>query len=153
MIFISYRRDDSSGHVGRLYDALSAHFGRKRLFFDIDHIAPGQDFVQVLDDSLSRSSVMIVVMGKRWAGTGKIGTRRIDDPGDFVRLEVASALRRGTGLRLIPALIQGAKMPAPTSLPEELKELSRRNAIEMSDLRWREDVERLIASLEADMAI
>lgn len=153
MIFISYRRDDSSGHVGRLYDALSAHFGRKRLFFDIDHIAPGQDFVQVLDDSLSKSSVMIVVMGKRWAGTGKIGTRRIDDPGDFVRLEVASALRRGTGLRLIPALIQGAKMPAPTSLPEELKELSRRNAIEMSDLRWREDVERLIASLEADMAI
>ncbi|MEO7039850.1 MAG: toll/interleukin-1 receptor domain-containing protein [Candidatus Elarobacter sp.] len=153
MIFISYRRDDSSGHVGRLYDALCAHFGRKRLFFDIDHIAPGQDFVQVLDDSLSRSSVMIVVMGKRWAGTGKIGTRRIDDPGDFVRLEVASALRRGTGLRLIPALIQGAKMPAPTSLPEDLKDLSRRNAIEMSDLRWREDVERLIASLEADMAI
>ena len=153
MIFISYRRDDSSGHVGRLYDALSAHFGRKRLFFDIDHIAPGQDFVQVLDDSLNRSSVMIVVMGKRWAGTGKIGMRRIDDPGDFVRLEVASGLHRGAGLRLIPALIQGAKMPAPTSLPDDLKDLSRRNAIEMSDLRWREDVERLIASLEADMAI
>ncbi|MEO6208745.1 MAG: toll/interleukin-1 receptor domain-containing protein [Gemmatimonadaceae bacterium] len=153
MIFISYRRDDSSGHVGRLYDALSAHFGRKRLFFDIDHIAPGQDFVQVLDDSLNQSSVMIVVMGKRWAGTGKIGTRRIDDPGDFVRLEVASGLHRGAGLRLIPALIQGAKMPAPTSLPDDLKDLSRRNAIEMSDLRWREDVERMIASLEADMAI
>src|SRR3978361_1658032 len=153
MIFISYRRDDSSGHVGRLYDALSAHFGRRRLFFDIDHIAPGQDFVRVLEDSLNRSSVMIVVMGKRWAGTGKIGARRIDDPGDFVRLEVASGLRRAGELRLIPALIQGAKMPGPNSLPEELKELSRRNAIEMSDLRWREDVERLIASLEHDMAI
>jgi hypothetical protein len=151
MIFISYRRDDSSGHVGRLYDALSAHFGRNRLFFDIDHIAPGQDFVNVLDDSLNRSSVMIVMMGKRWAGTGKIGARRIDDPGDFVRLEVASGLRRPE-LRLIPALIQGAKMPGPNSLPEELKDLSRRNAIEMSDLRWREDVERLIASLERDMA-
>jgi hypothetical protein len=153
MIFISYRRDDSSGHVGRLYDALSAHFGRKRLFFDIDHIAPGQDFVQVLEDSLNQSSVMIVVMGKRWAGTGKIGARRIDDPGDFVRLEVASGLRRGGGLRLIPALIQGAKMPGPAALPDDLKELSRRNAIEMSDLRWHEDVERLIASLERDMAI
>ena len=94
MIFISYRRDDSSGHVGRLYDALSAHFGRKRLFFDIDHIAPGQDFVRVLEDSLNRSSVMIVVMGKRWGGTGKVGARRIDDPGDFVRLEVASGLKR-----------------------------------------------------------
>jgi len=94
-----------------------------------------------------------VVMGKRWAGTGKIGARRIDDPGDFVRLEVASGLRRGGGLRLIPALIQGAKMPSPAALPDDLKELSRRNAIEMSDLRWHEDVERLIASLERDMAI
>ncbi len=152
MIFISYRRDDSSGHVGRLYDALSAHFGRNRLFFDIDHIAPGQDFINVLDDSLNRSSVMIVMMGKRWAGTGRIGARRIDDAGDFVRLEVASGLRRAGELRLIPALIQGAKMPGPNSLPEDLKDLSRRNAIEMSDLRWHEDVERLIASLERDMA-
>jgi hypothetical protein len=153
MIFISYRRDDSSGHVGRLYDALSAHFGRKRLFFDIDHIAPGQDFVHVLEDSLNRSSVMIVVMGKRWGGTGRVGARRIDDPGDFVRLEVASGLRRGDGLRLIPALIQGAKMLGPNALPDDLKDLARRNAIEMSDLRWREDVERLIASLEKDMAM
>lgn len=151
MIFISYRRDDSSGHVGRLYDALSAHFGRTRLFFDIDHIAPGQDFVQVLEDSLNRSSVMIVVMGKRWGGSGKIGARRIDDPGDFVRLEVASGLRRPE-LKVIPALIQGAKMPGPAALPEELRDLSRRNAIELSDLRWREDIERLIASLERDMA-
>ena len=151
MIFISYRRDDSSGHVGRLYDALSAHFGRRRLFFDIDHIAPGQDFVRVLEDSLNRSSVMIVVMGKRWGGTGKIGSRRIDDPGDFVRLEVASGLKRPE-LKMIPALISGAKMLGPSALPEELKDLSRRNAIELSDTRWREDVERLIASLEKDMA-
>jgi hypothetical protein len=151
MIFISYRRDDSSGHVGRLYDALSAHFGRKRLFFDIDHIAPGQDFVRVLEDSLNRSSVMIVVMGKRWAGTGRIGSRRIDDPGDFVRLEVASGLKRPE-LKMIPALISGAKMLGPAALPEDLKDLARRNAIELSDTRWREDVERLIASLERDMA-
>src|SRR5665213_428017 len=120
MIFISYRRDDSSGHVGRLYDALSAHFGRKRLFFDIDHIAPGQDFVRVLEDSLNRSSVMIVVMGKRWAGSGKIGARRIDDPNDFVRLEVASGLRRPE-LKLIPALLQGTKMPSASALPDDLK--------------------------------
>jgi hypothetical protein len=151
MIFISYRRDDSSGHVGRLYDALSAHFGRKRLFFDIDHIAPGQDFVRVLEDSLNRSSVMIVVMGKRWGGTGRVGARRIDDPGDFVRLEVASGLKRPE-LKMIPALISGAKMLGPAALPDDLKELSRRNAIELSDTRWREDVERLIASLEQDMA-
>lgn len=151
MIFISYRRDDSSGHVGRLYDALSAHFGKKRLFFDIDHIAPGQDFVRVLEDSLNRSSVMIVVMGKRWSGSGKIGARRIDDANDFVRLEVASGLKRPE-LKLIPALIQGAKMPGASALPDDLKDLSRRNAIELSDLRWREDVDRLMASLERDMA-
>jgi TIR domain len=150
MVFISYRRDDSGGHVGRLYDALSAHFGRQRLFFDIDHIAPGQDFVQVLENSLSRSSVLLVVMGKRWAGSGRIGARRIDDSGDFVRLEVARGLARPE-LRVIPVLIQGAKMPGPAALPEELKDLSRRNAIELSDLRWREDVARLIASLETSM--
>lgn len=149
MFFISYRRDDSAGHVGRLYDALSARFGRQRLFFDIDHIAPGQDFVQVLDSSLNRCSVLLVVIGKRWAGSGKIGSRRIDQPDDFVRLEVAAGLRR-PDLRIIPVLIQGAKMPGPSSLPDDLKDLSRRNATELSDLRWREDVARLVASLESD---
>ena len=149
MFFISYRRDDSAGHVGRLYDALVAHFGRQRLFFDIDHIAPGQDFVQVLDASLNRCSVLLVVIGKRWAGTGRVGGRRIDQADDFVRLEVAAGLRR-KDLRVIPVLIQGMKMPSPASLPEDLKELARRNATELSDTRWKEDMARLIASLEVD---
>ncbi len=149
MFFISYRRDDSAGHVGRLYDALSARFGRQRLFFDIDHIAPGQDFVQVLDSSLNRCSVLLVVIGKRWAGTGRVGSRRIDHPDDFVRIEVAAGLRR-PDLRVIPVLIQGARMPGPAALPDDLKELSRRNATEISDLRWKEDVARLCATLEAD---
>ena len=147
MFFISYRRDDSAGHVGRLYDALSARFGRQRLFFDIDHIAPGQDFVEVLESSLNRCSVLLVVIGKRWTGSGRIGGRRIDQPDDFVRLEVAAALRR-PGLRVIPVLIQGARMPGPAALPDDLKDLSRRNATELSDLRWKEDVARLVASLE-----
>ena len=147
MFFISYRRDDSSGHVGRLYDALMARFGRQRLFFDIDHIGVGQDFVKVLEDAVTRCSVMLVVMGKRWPGPGRVGARRIDDPGDFVRMEVAAGLRR-EGLRVVPVLIQGAKMPAPASLPDELKELLRRNAIELSDMRWKEDVARLISGLE-----
>jgi hypothetical protein len=149
MFFISYRRDDSAGHVGRLYDALVGHFGRQRLFFDIDHIAPGQDFVQVLDASLNRCSVLLVVIGKRWAGTGRMGARRIDHADDFVRLEVAAGLRR-QGLRVIPVLIQGVKMPSPASLPDDLKELARRNATELSDTRWKEDIARLIASLEGD---
>lgn len=146
-VFISYRRDDSGGHVGRLYDALSAKFGSERLFVDIDHISPGQDFIQVVDDAVTRCTVLLVVMGKRWAGTGRVGKRRIDDPGDFVRLEVAGGLRRA-GLKVIPVLVAGATMLPPTELPDDIRDLARRNAMELSDTRWKEDVNRLIAELE-----
>ena len=149
MFFISYRRDDSGGHVGRLYDALVARFGSHRLFFDIDHIGVGQDFVQVLDDAVTRCSVLLVVMGKRWVGPGDAGARRIDDPGDFVRMEVAAGLKR-EGLRIIPVLVHGATMPSPESLPEDLRVLTRRNAFELSDLRWKDDVARLIDVLGRD---
>ncbi|HXY31557.1 MAG TPA: toll/interleukin-1 receptor domain-containing protein [Gemmatimonadaceae bacterium] len=146
VVFISYRREDSGGHVGRLYDALSARFGAERLFFDIDHIGAGEDFVRVIDGAVGRSSVMLVVIGKRWAGVGKAGARRVDQENDYVRLEVGAGLRR-EGLRVIPVLIQGARMPAPASLPEDLRDLTRRNAIELSDTRWREDVARLEGSI------
>lgn len=151
MIFLSYRRDDSAGHVGRLYDSLSARFGSNRIFVDIDHISPGQDFVEVVDNAVNRCAVLVVVMGKRWAGTGRVGKRRIDDPGDFVRLEVVGGLRR-TGLRMIPVLVGGAKMLGPAELPEDLRELSRRNAFELSDTRWKEDVARLTTELDRVMA-
>jgi hypothetical protein len=147
MIFLSYRRDDSGGHVGRLYDALSAKFGSTRIFVDIDHISAGQDFVQVVDDAVARCAVLLVVIGKRWAGTGRVGKRRIDNPGDFVRLEVAGGLRR-QGLRIIPVLVGGAMMPGPTELPDDIKDLARRNAFELSDTRWKEDVTRLITQLD-----
>jgi hypothetical protein len=147
MIFLSYRRDDSGGHVGRLYDALSARFGTERLFVDIDHISPGQDFVQVVDEAVTKCAILLVVIGKRWAGQTRGKKRRIDDPGDFVRLEVAGGLRR-QGLRLIPVLVGGAVMPGPAELPDDIRELSRRNAFELSDTRWKEDVARLIAELE-----
>ena len=150
MLFISYRRDDSGGHVGRLYDAMSVRFGAKRLFFDIDHIAPGQDFVKVIDDAVTRCAVILVVIGKRWVGPGKRGVRRIDDPGDFVRLEVAAGLKR-EGLLVIPVLVAGGQMPSPAELPDDLKDFSRRNAFELSDLRWKDDVARLIGQLETAM--
>jgi TIR domain len=147
MIFLSYRRDDSAGHVGRLYDALSAKFGSQRIFVDIDHISAGQDFKEVVDDAVARCAVLLVVMGKRWAGSGRVGKRRIDNPGDFVRLEVAGGLAR-QGLRVIPVLVGGATMPGPTELPDDIKDLARRNAFELSDTRWKEDVARLIAQLD-----
>jgi hypothetical protein len=103
-----------------------------------------------VDDAVGRCAVLLVVMGKRWAGTGRVGKRRIDDPGDFVRLEVVGGLRR-TGLRMIPVLVGGAKMLGPAELPEDLRELSRRNAFELSDTRWKEDVARLTTELDRVM--
>jgi hypothetical protein len=145
-IFISYRREDSSGHVGRLHDALATQLGRDSIFMDIDSIAPGADFVDVLQQSLERAAVVIVVMGTRWAGPKPDGTRRIDDERDFVRLEVAKALA-DTSVRVIPVLINRAEMLPESSLPEPLKELARRNAIEISDIRWAHDTKLLAAEI------
>ncbi len=141
-IFLSYRRDDSSGHVGRLHDALASALGRDTVFMDIDSIAPGADFVQVLDYSLQAAAVVIVVIGTRWAGLKPDGTRRIDDENDFVRLEVAKALA-DPEVRVIPVLVNKAEMLPEESLPAPLKALARRNAMEMSDIRWAHDTKML----------
>lgn len=145
-IFLSYRRDDSAGHAGRLFDRLSEHFGRERLFMDVDHIEPGEDFVQVIEAAVGSSAVLLVVIGRRWLTSGDVTARRIDNPNDFVRLEVASAL--ASNIRVIPVLVQDATMPGPQDLPDDLLSLTRRNAIELSDLRWNRDVDQLISGLE-----
>lgn len=145
-IFVSYRRDDSAGHAGRLFDRLSEHFGRERLFMDVDHIEPGEDFVQVIEAAVGSSAVLLVVIGRRWLTSGDMTARRLDNPNDFVRLEVAAAL--ASNVRVIPVLVQDATMPGPQELPDDLVRLSRRNAIELSDLRWNRDVDQLISVLE-----
>lgn len=141
-IFISYRRDDSSGHVGRLHDALVRHLGPDCVFMDIDSIAPGADFVEVLSHSLEQAAVVVVVMGGRWAGVKPDGTRRIDDERDFVRMEVAKALK-DPAVRVIPVLVNRASMMAEDELPPDLKPLAHRNAIEVSDIRWGYDTKVL----------
>jgi hypothetical protein len=146
-IFISYRRDDSAGHVGRLYDVLGARYGPRQIFVDIDHIGPGEDFVQVLDEAVARAGVLLVVIGKRWAGPDETGRLRLHDPNDFVRLEIAAGLQRRS-IRVIPVLVQGASMPTRAELPAELHDLLVRNAIEISDARWKTDVARLVAELD-----
>src|SRR5262245_34247744 len=95
-VFISYRREDASGHAGRLADGLMSLLGREQVFVDVDSVDPGQDFVAAIRDSVNRSDVLLVVIGRSWlkASTEK-GVRRLDDPGDFVRLEIESALRGG----------------------------------------------------------
>ncbi len=146
-IFISYRREDASPYAGRLYDHLSARFGADRVFMDIDTIRPGDDFVQVISDRVAACDVLIAIIGKRWAScVDARGVRRLDDPGDYVRLEIASALNRN--VRVIPALVDGAQMPGPQDLPRDLTALARRNAIEITNLQFRYNVGLLIQSIE-----
>ena len=147
-IFVSYRRQDSAGHAGRLFDRLVEHFGRDRIFMDIDTIEPGEDFVTVIENAVSSCDVLIAVIGRSWLSPN--GSGRLDRPTDFVRLEIATALRRD--IRVIPVLVQRASLPKPQELPEDLVNLTRRNAVELTDLRWQTDVEQLICVMERVLA-
>lgn len=146
-IFISYRRDDSAGHSGRIHDRLVTHFGSHRVFRDVEDIGVGDDFVDVIHDAVGKCGVLLVVIGPSWTDIkDEAGRRRLDDPKDFVRLEVAAALER-TDIRVIPVLVNGATMPRPDELPEDLKALSTRNALEVRDTRFDDDVTHLIKAI------
>lgn len=146
-IFINYRREDSSAYAGRLYDRLASHFGRDHVFMDIDQIAPGEDFIEVIQEKLSSVQIAIVMIGKHWFEvTDDAGQRRLDNPDDFVRLEIAELLARK--IRVIPVLVGGAIVPKSSQLPECLAPLVRRNAYEISDNRFHSDVDKLIQALE-----
>ena len=141
-VFISYRREDS-GYVGRLFDVLSARFGRSNIFMDIDTIEGGEDFTAVIEEKIKECDALVAVIGKRWlTSTGQNGGRRLDDSRDYVRLEIAKALIRG--IRVIPVLVGGATIPEPNDLPEELVPLSGRQAIELRDAHFHQDTQRLI---------
>ena len=145
-IFISYRRDDSAGYAGRLYDRLRGHFVKERLFMDIDNIPPGHDFVDVLDHAIASCNVVLALIGKQWLSiTDADGARRLDNPHDFVRLEVATALRRN--IRVIPVLLRGATMPPVSDLPADLQGVVRRQAFVINDDGFHRDVDRLIEAI------
>jgi hypothetical protein len=147
-IFISYRRDDAEGEAGRLFDDLTAQFGAESIFMDVVDIEPGRDFRKVIDQNVSSCGVLLAMIGKGWIDArDDAGRRRLDDPKDFVRLETASALKRD--IPVIPVLVHGASMPPAEQLPEELKELAYRNAVELTHARWESDVQVLIKALRA----
>jgi hypothetical protein len=145
-IFISYRRDDAEGQAGRLFDALTEQFGGNAVFMDVAAIEPGRDFRRAIDDQVSSCGVMLAVIGRNWLTTrSESGSRRLDDPLDFVRLETASALKRD--IPVVPVLVQGARMPRAEDLPEDLKALGFRNSVELTHARWDSDMQVLVKSL------
>lgn len=145
-IFINYRRQDSEGYVGRLYDHLIQHFDRNDVFIDVDNIPPGTDFVTKLEEAVANCDVFIAVIGPQWLNiTDEQGQRRLDQWDDFVRLEAAIALKQNK--LIIPVLVGQARMPAPHQLPEDITMLARRNAIELSHQRFSYDVQKLIEAI------
>ena len=144
-IFISYRRDDSLGSTGRLYDHLEAKFGSDKVFIDVASIEPGVDFIDLVERTLPTCDVLIVVIGRRWLLPEGDGPR-INDPDDLVRLEIETALR--SNLRVIPVLVEGAQMPKASTLPDDLKPLARRNATEISHTRFDADARDLVSVIQ-----
>ena len=157
-IFLNYRREDSAGHVGRLWDVLRSGvegepgFADDQIFIDIDTIEPGVDFREAIRKAVEASDVFLAVIGKQWvAAVDSKGRRRLDDPADFVRIEIEAALERAAehrDVRVVPTRVQGADMPGISDLPGPLAELAHRNAVELTDERWHYDAGRLLAWLK-----
>lgn len=151
-IFISYRRQDSQSAAGRLADNLKAHFGTGQVFRDIETIEPGADFTESLITALNSCGVLIAIIGPRWLNaTDRNGQRRIDDPKDLTRQEIEIALSRN--IRVIPVLVEGAAMFEIDDLPKELGPLAKRQAYELTDKRWNQDISQFIATIEQILEI
>ena len=141
-IFISYRRDDSRGYAGRLQGDLSRRYSEEHVFRDVE-IPPGADFGEYITSLVDKCNVVLAIIGPSWLDArDREGERRIDNPDDWVRLEIERALARD-GVEVIPVLVDGARLPPREELPESLLALRRRNAFELSDRRWDYDVAQL----------
>ncbi|GGW37100.1 hypothetical protein GCM10007383_22450 [Arenibacter certesii] len=148
-IFICYRRGgEGAGFGGRIADKLVKHFGDSQCFRDIEDIEKGTDFVESIKRATSICDLLIVVIGPDWTSMTDVhGNIRLQDPNDFVRLEVSTALKRD--IRVMPILVGGAKVPSEEQLPDDLKALVRRQSHELTDQRWNYDTDELIRSIEA----
>ena len=144
-IFISYRRDDSAGYARAVYDELSRRFGGERVFMDVDDIAPGAAFADVIRRAVGGSTLLLVLIGRRWLGEREGQPARIGEVGDLVRIEVATALAKG--MRVIPLLLDGTTMPTASQLPDDLRALVGRNALELDNSRYAADMERLVGAV------
>jgi hypothetical protein len=150
-IFLSSRRSDVGGHAGRLSDTLVQRLGSRSVFQDVTAIAAGRDFIAGIRAALEECDAAIAVIGPGWltAATGD-GRPPLFEPDDYVRLELARVLQRS--LPVAPVLVGGAMLPAATDLPEDLRPLTQRHAIEVGDESWHQDVDYLLRSLRGEAA-
>jgi TIR domain-containing protein len=146
-VFISYRRGDSAGYAGRVRDRLERELGRDLLFMDVDAIPLGTNFSKVLHEEVAKCGVLLAVIGPNWLDArDERGNRRLDDPNDWVRVEITAALQRN--IPVIPILLDGATIPKADQLPEDLKELALRNGLDIRHASFQDDVNRLIRGLK-----
>ncbi len=148
LIFISYRRDDTADTTGRIYDWLVRNFSEEQIFKDVDSIPLGVNFKDYLTQNVSQCSALLAVIGDKWlAVTNEYGQRRIDDPKDFVRIEIEAALNRR--IPVIPVFVQNAKAPQEGALPTSLSELAWRQGINIQrDPYFKGGMESLIRALK-----
>jgi len=150
-IFISYRREETAYPAGWLFDRLAERFSPKQVFKDVDSIELGDDFVQMITRAVGSCDVLLALIGDQWLTITDVhGRRRLDDPDDFVRLEIEAALTRN--VRIIPILVDGANMPRADELPAGLAGVVRRQALELSPSRFEYDTSRLLKVLETTLA-
>jgi TIR domain len=150
-IFINYRRGDDSGFVQALLGRLEQAFSTDHLFIDIDSIEPGVDFVRVLEEQVAKCDILLAVIGKGWVDArDELNARRLENPEDFVRIEIASALAQGK--RVIPVLVGDARMPRSDELPEVIKPLVKRGAVRLTHERFRSDTLGLVGALQKALA-
>jgi formylglycine-generating enzyme required for sulfatase activity len=146
-IFICYRHEDSFAYAGRIYDRLTSQFGAANVFMDVDTLKPGVDFVEVLEQAVASCDVLIAVIGKQWVTSAdEQGNPRLENPDDFVRLEIGTALERN--IRVVPVLVGGSRMPRSNELPAALSRLARRHALEVPDTAFHRELNRLVESIE-----
>jgi len=146
-VFISYRREDSPGHAGRIFDHLRVRLGADVVFMDVHALEAGVDFAEALESAVGSCDVLLAIIGPHWiSATDTDGQNRLDDPHDFVRIEILGALKRS--VRVVPVLVDHAELPTQDDLPDELEPLARRHAVVMRDSRWDADVDELVRSVE-----
>lgn len=151
-LFISYRRHDSAGYSGRVHDRLQREFRHNLLFMDVDSIPLGTNFIKVLGEEIAKCDALLAVIGPGWLDArDENGHRRLENPDDFVRIEIGTALKRG--IRVIPILLEGTQVPKADQLPDDLKELAVRNGLDVRHASFNEDMERLIRELKGPVMV